>query len=89
MIRRFVYEILLFLLPFALYGLYWRLSGRDRPDAATRRHPWVLLFVAGLLLVIASFVWWAVSEGDPTEGVYVPPHVENGRIVPGHVEPPR
>jgi hypothetical protein len=87
MTGRLVYEILLFLLPFALYGIYWRLSGRDRADAAKRRHPWALLFIAGLLLVIASFVWWALSAGEPREGVYVPPHVEDGRIVPGRVEP--
>ena len=88
MIRRIVYEIILFLLPFALYGIYWRLSGRNRPDAATRAHPWAMLFIAGLLLVAANFVLWAITDGESAEGVYVPAHVEDGRVVPGRVDPP-
>jgi heme/copper-type cytochrome/quinol oxidase subunit 3 len=86
MIRRFLYEVLLFLLPFALYGAYWRLSKRteNEPQPA---HPWSILFVSGLVLVAASFVIWGITEGSGRQGVYVPPHVENGRVVPGHVEP--
>ena len=42
--------------------------------------------VAGALLVAASFVIWGVTEGSGQQGVYVPPHVENGRVVPGHVD---
>ena len=86
MIRRILIEVLLFLLPFALYGIYWQLIGRGK-DEEGRRHPWAMLFIIGLVLVIISFFVWAVSEGDPREGVYVPPHVEDGRIVPGRVVP--
>jgi phosphoglycerol transferase MdoB-like AlkP superfamily enzyme len=80
--RRLLYDVLLFLLPFAVYGIYWQLSGRT-----ARKHPWSALFIIGLVLVVLSFVWWALAEGEPPEGVYVPPHVEDGHIVPGHVEP--
>jgi hypothetical protein len=89
MIRRILYEVLLFLLPFALYGIYWRLSGRGRPEEAQRPHPWVTLFICGLVLVAASFFFWAYEDGEATDGTYVPPHVEDGRIVPGRVEPAR
>lgn len=86
MIRRIAFEVLLFLLPFALYGFYWRLSKREevqpKPD-----HPWTVLFASGLALVAASFLIWGITEGSGQQGVYVPPHVENGRVVPGHVEP--
>jgi hypothetical protein len=84
MIRRVLFEVLLFLTPFALYGAYWWLSGRT-----SRKHPWPTLFVIGLVLVVLSFIWWALSEGDGPGGVYVPPHVEDGRVVPGRVEPAR
>lgn len=87
MIRRILYEVLLFLLPFALYGVYWRLSGGKGGES--RRHPWTTLFIVGLVLVIASFFLWAYEDGEPREGTYVPPHVQDGRIVPGHVEPAR
>lgn len=85
MIRRFLYEALLFLLPFALYAVYLRLAERDESET-TRKHPWTFLFASGLVLVAASFVIWGIAEGSGEQGVYVPPHVENGRVVPGHVD---
>jgi hypothetical protein len=39
-----------------------------------------------LVLVAASFLIWGITEGSGQQGVYVPPHVEDGRVVPGHVE---
>ena len=86
MIRRLLFETLLFLLPFALYGIYWRLSERDE-SAPKPVHPWTVLFASGLSLVAASFLIWGITEGAGEQGVYVPPHVENGRVVPGHVVP--
>jgi hypothetical protein len=85
MIRRFLFEALLFLIPFALYGLYWRLSKQDE-RAPAGGHPWTVLFASGLALVAASFVIWGVTEGSGQLGVYVPPHLENGHVVPGRVE---
>ncbi len=85
MIRRFLYEALLFLLPFALYAAYLRLAKQDESDAQ-RKHPWTFLFASGLVLVAASFLIWGITEGSGQQGVYVPPHVEDGRVVPGHVE---
>jgi hypothetical protein len=85
MIRRFFYEALLFLLPFALYAAYLRLAKQEESDA-TRKHPWTFLFASGLALVAASFLIWGITEGAGQQGVYVPPHVENGRVVPGHVD---
>ena len=85
MIRRFFYEALLFLLPFALYAAYLRLAKEDESDAK-RKHPWTFLFASGLVLVAASFLIWGITEGPGQQGVYVPPHVEDGRVVPGHVD---
>jgi hypothetical protein len=86
MIRRIAFELLLFLLPFGLYAAYLRLSKREEalPKEA---HPWTVLFASGLALVAASFLIWGITEGAGQQGVYVPPHVENGRVVPGHVDP--
>ncbi|HXJ02140.1 MAG TPA: DUF6111 family protein [Micropepsaceae bacterium] len=86
MIRRIFFEMLLFLLPFALYGAYWRLSKREE-TAPAPRHPWTILFASGLVLVAASFLFWGITEGSGEQGKYVPPHVVDGRVVPGHVEP--
>ncbi len=83
MIRRILMEFLLFLLPFALYWVYWRLIGRSAAEGSAKAHPWVLLTATGLVLVALSFVWWSISEGASPDGVYVPAHMENGDVVPG------
>ena len=88
MIRTLVIRICLFALPFALYALYLMLP-QVRSAVHARRHPWVRLTVAGLSLVALSFLVWGLTEGEPTSGVYVAPHLENGKVVPGHVEKPR
>ena len=86
MIRRILFDVLLFLLPFAIYGLYWRFSAKGSVRAAA--HPWNYLLISGLVLVAASFVFWGVTEGAGQQGNYVPARVENGRVIPGHVEAP-
>jgi drug/metabolite transporter (DMT)-like permease len=86
MIRLLLFRALLFAIPFALYALYLQLAKR-RPGMNVPETPWFWLIVAGLLLVIASFVYVGLTEGETTAGVYVAPHVVNGKVVPGHVEP--
>jgi hypothetical protein len=86
MIRRILFEMLLFLMPFALYAAYLRLTEYDSENPP-HPHPWTGLFVAGLALVAASFLVWGVIDGAGKQGTYVPPHLENGRVVPGYVDP--
>lgn len=86
--RRALYELLLFLLPFALYFLYTRVAPRNDEGALHHAHPWLWLFVAGLVLVIFGFVWVGVTEGSGSTGAYVPAHQQNGEVVPGHFEEP-
>ena len=85
MIRIVLERIALFGLPFALFALYvlavHRRQGRQGPDT-----PWLWLSGAGLLLVIASFLYVGLTEGETTKGVYVPPQYVNGKIVPAHVD---
>lgn len=85
MIRLIMTRTLLFALPFALYGA-WLLLMRLRAKTPGPHTPWTALIVAGLSLVAASFIYVGLTEGESTSGVYVAPHVENGKIVPGHVE---
>ena len=70
-------------LPTALY-LVWRLwLGRTVTVSST----WVWLLVAGLALSSLTLIFLSVDFGAPRDGVYVPPHVQNGQVVPGHIEP--
>lgn len=84
MTRILLERALLFAVPFASYGLYVLLILRQRPT--TPPTPWAMLFIAGLSLVVISFLYLGFTEGETTKGVYVPPRVVNGRIVAGHVE---
>jgi hypothetical protein len=86
MTARTIYVVLLFLLPFAIYALYLRFRPESDNEPALS-HPWAMLVIAGLLLVSASFVFWGVFENANQRGVYVPPHLEGGRLVPGRVIP--
>lgn len=85
MIRVLAIRALLFAAPFAIYGVYLLVS-RARSIVPTHDTPWTALFVSGLALVAASFVYLGLTEGESTQGRYVPPHVVNGKVVPGHVE---
>ncbi len=86
MISRVFFDVLLFLLPFALYLAYLRLREEDE-GASSKQHPWTSLFISGLVLVAASFVFWGLFENANQRGVYIPPHLEDGRLVPGRVVP--
>ena len=86
MISRIFFDLLLFLLPFALYAAYLRLRKHDE-DTPAKQHPWTALFASGLLLVALSFVFWGLVEDANQRGVYVPPHLEDGRLIPGRVIP--
>jgi len=81
--------VLPLLLPTALYLLWVITFGPDRRDGATERRalPWVWLAGSGVALLVVVLFVVTVGFGTPQEGVYVPPRWENGRIIPGHIEP--
>ncbi len=86
MLRILVEVVLPFAAPFLLF-LAWRLLV-TRGQGLLARTPWYILTVCGLVLVCLSLASLALlGEGDP-RGVYIPPHLENGQVVPGSVRPP-
>jgi len=77
------------LLPTVLYlawlrAVRWQEAGGA---AVWQKLPWVWLAVTGVALTALVLVVVTVGFGTPTPGIYVPPHVENGRIVPGRIVP--
>jgi hypothetical protein len=48
--------------------------------------PWTWLAVAGILLAALSVLALGLFGGAPPGARYVPPHVEDGQVVPGHTE---
>lgn len=73
-------ELALFLVPFALYAA-WRVSlAVARPALA-----WGALAVA--VAVAAGSIWLGLSHRMAPTAAYVPAHISDGRIVPGHAAP--
>lgn len=77
------------LLPTVAYLIWLRTMHWSEPGGAVTWHklPWVWLALSGVALAAIVLAVVTVGFGTTTPGVYVPPHIEKGRIVPGHVEP--
>ncbi|MBV9113594.1 MAG: hypothetical protein JOY67_12305 [Hyphomicrobiales bacterium] len=84
---RYVDELGLFLLPFALFFLFLALSGREvfAPEHWRGARGW--LAIAGVALAIAGLVTETLRL-ERHDGVYRPAHMENGRLVPGSFDAP-
>ena len=74
-------ELLLFLLPFIAWGL-WRVLITGRGQFLDTL-PGFWLSVVGLLLASLGFVALAFIDGAAPGQTYEPPHLEDGRVVPG------
>ena len=87
MIRPVATEVILFLLPFVLYGVFlWATkAGVMQPDSwPLSRIAWLLM--AALALVVGSFIYFARFSGAPPGSTYVPAHIEDGKFVPGQTK---
>jgi hypothetical protein len=84
MIRPAFTEILVFLIPFAVYALFL-LATRSglMLQSSWPVHIIAKLVLGSLLLVIISFILLAHFSGASPNSTYVPAHIENGRFVPG------
>ena len=82
MIRAIFGEALLFLLPFAVFALFLILKRRNPLRLAAWSDSAVWLVIAGLACVILAFIVTGITSERET-GAFVPPHLEDGRVVPG------
>jgi hypothetical protein len=99
MLRVFFSIVMPLLLPTAVYLVWWRVAHRS-PGASPEGSPqgetsrsialrWVWLAAAGVLLLAVVLFVVSVNYGTSQPGTYVPPRWEDGRIIPGHIEPAR
>lgn len=95
-------RVLLFLLPFVLFWLLIKfVRGRRRTtagasdpaalaadEAREERRAWV--FIASLVLIIGGVLTALLltSRGGDRDQIYIPPRVEDGRVVPGRFVDP-
>lgn len=89
MAREILTLVVPLLLPTVIYLVWLRAMRWSETGGAVPWHrlPWVWLAAIGVALT--ALVLFVVTVGFGTEkpGSYVPPRVENGKIVPGHIEP--
>jgi len=87
MIRVALEVLLPFLLPFAAYFAFAYFANRAQAKGIRWQDmPWVWLAITGVGFVIVFFVVTGLFTGSDPGGRYVPPRLEGGRIVPGHIE---
>ncbi|HEU4378256.1 MAG TPA: DUF6111 family protein [Hyphomicrobiaceae bacterium] len=88
MIRVVIENILLFLLPTAVYLGYVLLTrSASTAGEVINEAPLVWLFVLGALCVAATLVYYAtVTPGGKPGQVYIPPRMKNGQIEPGQLK---
>jgi hypothetical protein len=81
--------VLPLLLPTALYMVWVTTLRRPERNGAARwtAWPWMWLAGAGIALLAIVLLVVTVHFGAPQDGVYVPPRLQDGHIVPGHIEP--
>jgi hypothetical protein len=82
MVRPVLYETVLFLLPFVLYGV-WLAMRRTNPAAldAWRDAPILTLLIAALITTGIGLALVGHFGAAPAGSAYVPAHVENGKLV--------
>ena len=84
MIRPAFTEILIFLIPFAVYaGFLVATRSGLMQQSSWPVHIIVRLVIGSFLLVIVSFILLAHFSGAPPNSTYIPAHIENGKFVPG------
>ena len=82
MIRAIFGEALLFFLPFAVFALFLIIKRRNPFRLAAWSDSTAWLVIAGLACVVIALVITGITSERQT-GAFEPPHIENGRLVPG------
>jgi uncharacterized protein DUF6111 len=87
MIRIILINLLLLLLPSVIYFGYVYFRRRGQPDGEILANAPIFWLLAGgaAIMLIALVILGQWEVGEPG-GRYVPPHVKDGVIIPGHIE---
>lgn len=88
MIRIVIENVLLFLLPTAMYVAYVLLTRRaTSAGTIVNDAPLLWLFLAGAVVVVATLVYYGTTtSGGRPDQTYTPPRVKDGRIEPGELK---
>jgi hypothetical protein len=87
MLRFVAFNAVFFLLPFAVYAA-WLVATRG---SANNLGDWpgrtiAYLAIGGAVLMAIALLFFINFQGAPPGGKYTPAKVEDGKIVPGHID---
>ena len=90
MLKLLIFRFWPVFIPIIVYWLWHQTVMRKavkagKPAPLFRDGPWYWLLLASLAMGVLCFVLWSASA-EKIKGHYIPPHMENGVLVPGHVE---
>ncbi len=80
--------VLPFLLPTLFYAA-WLFLTRRLEGIGWTSFPWPWLAGSGIALAALFLYVVNVHFGQAPQGTYVPPQWIDGKVVPGHLEPPK
>ena len=80
--RAVISDVILFLVPFALFWIYVRIVKRNAAEGDLPDTPWVWLTIAGLFAAGIATLSLGFTPSHRPGQHYEPAHVENGRLVP-------
>ncbi len=93
MIRMILTMLLPLLAPTILFFcvLYFKAKWKKEDEGAAEipayhTWPWLRLISAGGVLLILTLLFTGLPTGEGYQGNYIPPHMENGELIPGHFE---
>jgi hypothetical protein len=82
MLRPFLYEVVLSLLPFLGYGLFLLFRHRSRfGPRSFDGAPLLSLLVASVICMAIGLALFAHYGGAPAGSAYIPAHMEDGKLV--------
>lgn len=83
MLRSVLMTLLPLLLPLIVYSAWRLVYGNERLPDWAQQVPWVPLLSIGIVLAALTLGTWRLTSNAPAGSEYAPPHMENGKLVPG------
>ncbi|MFQ5533932.1 MAG: DUF6111 family protein [Sphingomonadales bacterium] len=86
---RILFNMLLLALPFVVYGGWVAFLRKKEAETGGTWDdaPTTWLLIIGLSLMIISLFAMRLVEDNVATGEYIPPHLEDGKIVPAEIRP--
>ena len=96
MLRLFLFRFWPVLIPLIAYEIWF--CGCARPGRKAtmegkqvlrfRDGPWYWVVLSSFIIAVVCFIFLGEEATQGGKGTYIPPHMENGTLVPGQVEKP-